>query len=135
MFHYNICVPYNKQRARLAQLVGNVDNRYWDLGSIPRSPLFLNIVLFNVFPCSVPFRSPPCTLRSSWPRVPQHQSNGHDLESTMDISQTCHTRAEKVKQGQESVGLIACYKPPKGPTNPPLFVFSSLYSFPFFILF
>ena len=38
--YYNICVPLTLQTHALAQLVDELSCRYWDLGSIPRSPTY-----------------------------------------------------------------------------------------------
>ena len=45
--------------------------RYWDLGSIPRSPCIFHNFFFNLFLCSVPFRDLPCTQCQSLPHVQQ----------------------------------------------------------------
>ena len=46
-------IPLIYQRTRLAQLVDALSLKHWDLGSIPRSPIFFNEFCFHLISCSV----------------------------------------------------------------------------------
>ena len=52
VFLYNIYCPSILQTRIMAQLVGNVACKYWDLGSIPRSPHIIHNIFSNTILCS-----------------------------------------------------------------------------------
>ena len=91
VLYYIIHVSPTLQTNALVQLVADVYYRYWDLGSIPRSPYIFHNFFFNLFPCSVPFSDLPCTQRLSLPHVQQHQSKGQNGRTTLDASQSFYT--------------------------------------------
>ena len=93
--HYHFFFSFYIQNAQIAQLVGRWLGKYWDLGSNPRSPQIISIILFHIFPCSAHSRahhtpnalachmnqeinpvartwSPPCTLVNR--RIRNHKS-------------------------------------------------------------
>ena len=102
VLHHNICFLYiifivqlYYKRAWMAQLVGNVAGRYWDLGSIPRSPHIIVDFCFKTFTCSndsMVHHAPPC---ASLPSGHDAQSSGQEMESMVCSSQWTCTRSGK----------------------------------------
>ena len=110
----------------IAQLVAEVACKYWDLGSIPRSPLIFHNFFLNMFPCRVHHKVHHTPNACACPNVPGDQSKGQDVRSIMHTSQPCHTQALKVNMGLGSVRQNASQTPPKGPKIPPCLYFLSL---------
>ena len=82
----------------LGWLVSEVSWNQWDLGSIPRSPPFLNIFWLNVIPCSSNPRAYHAFSCLRLPRAHWSQSNGHDLKDTICLGEWSHTPLRKVNQ-------------------------------------
>ena len=81
----------------MVQLVERALGKHWDLGSIPRSPPFLNIFWLNVIPCNTHPRAYHAASCLYLPRVSKDESKGQYRISIMGISQTCHSHPRKVK--------------------------------------
>ena len=54
---YIICLPFPIQTRTLAQMVGTRLGKRWELGSNPRPPQIISIILFHMFPCSARSRA------------------------------------------------------------------------------
>ena len=130
---YIVCLVIHMQHARVAQMVGCVFGKPWDLGSIPRSPTLFNIFLSNIILCSTLPRAYHAASYLCLPRAQQDQSNGQNLQITMCVSQPCTLKRGKFKQAFVPWAQITLTTPPKGPDTPLLFVFFLLIflSFPF----
>ena len=134
-FIHIICCPLNIQMRALAQLVGEMSCRYWNLGSIPRSPHIIHDFCINTFPCSFPQIFHHASQRLGLPSVSDDQSNGHNVNSMIHTQSTTCTQAQKVKKGLYSVGQIASKKPPKRARHPPWFAsIFNFYLFSFLII-
>ena len=117
-FAYNDYCPLNVQPNALVQLVANVYYRYWDLGSIPRSPTLFNNFSCNMFLCSASSRDHHTTPSPSTPPAPEGQSNGHHQQSTIRTSQPFPTQSEKSTRPCISMGLTAANSPPNWADTP-----------------
>ena len=86
---YIISFSYDIQSALVDQLVKALVGKCWDLGSNPRSPHFISIVLFKLFQCSTRSKSSPCTQYQDLPSVlreaPEDQTKGLDLKHTISL--------------------------------------------------
>ena len=71
----------------LAWMVVEVSCRYWDLGSIPRSPHLIHEFSYNVFLCSTSSKVHHARSYPSLPRAHELQSKGYKRMSTMHASQ------------------------------------------------
>ena len=105
----------------MAQLVGVLSYRHWDLGSIPRSPYIFHNFSINMLPCSVRSKDHHMSQRSGLPSVQELQSNGQNGKIIMHANQWNHTQFLKVKKGLIMLGQTAFNKPPKLGLNTPWF--------------
>ena len=117
----------------LVQLAIEVACRYWDLGSIPRSPQTLNNFGLKVFQYSA--SSKVHHARSCWclPNVHEIQSEGYQKTSTMYLSPWMSIQTGKVNVARFLVGLNSLHKPPLGARHPHgLHIFILYFNFPFY---
>ena len=117
----------------MARLVSALSSEHWDLGSIPRSPIFSNEFCFHVISCSFKPRSSPYTQYPSMPHVSERPSKGPDLMNTILTSQRVHTRPGKSTEGLNSIGPN-CWPDTSnlGQQTPHWFAFLTLFIFFFF---
>ena len=132
---YIICFLSQVQSAQLAHLVKAFIGKHWDLGSNPRSPHIISIILFNPFPCSASFSDPSYTQRLCLPCVSNGQSSGYYQPSTIRISQSFSTWFKKSAKGLLLLGQNSSSHLLNWGQHPPWFAYSFL-SFHFlFVLF
>ena len=135
-FYYDH-IPLIWQRNALAGLVNDVSFKHWDLGSIPRSPIFPYNFCYNVLLCSFHSNDHHEAQRLGTPHVPEDQSSGHHKQSTMDTSQPLLTQTLKVNMGLHFNGLNCSNITSKLGQPPPscLYFFLSFFFFFFIICF
>ena len=81
-------------------------------------PHILNNFCYNMFMCSFLQTSYHMSQRSGLPSVPEDPSNGHNVDSTVHLSQPLHMQSLKVKKGFALLGQTASKKPPFGSRHP-----------------
>ena len=118
----------------IAQLVAEVACRYWDLGSIPRSPHMFNNFCFNMFPCNFQPKVHYTHSHASLPHNLNDQSKGQNVKTTIHLGQPSSMWSWKVKKGLHSDGPKCFKNLPNGPETPPGLHSSILFSFSILIL-
>ena len=107
----------------------------WDLGSNPRSPQIISIILFKVIPCSIVKNRPPCDSSAKMPCVSQQQSNGLEQMTTVHLVNMCHREVKKSNELEMSMGHSFNNTPQFQPNTPSIWfiIFFSFFLFYFSI--
>ena len=118
----------------MVQMVSALAYRYWDLGSIPRSPTSSILFFFICFHAAPHLKSMihAYVLACQVARGPN--AGVRTCRSPYTLVNHAHVTTEKSKR-PHSMGLIAANIPPNGSENPPCLPFLSLFLFFPFIYF
>ena len=118
----------------LAQLVGELSCRYWDLGLIPRSPIYCIIFVLTYSYAAFNQRFTMHAHAKAWQVASRSNLKAAGWGPWYTQSTIPHT-SWKVKQALSWWAKIASKKPPKWARHPPWFAFFNFIFFSILILF